>query len=100
LYQSTQDAYVAKVESLLHEDVAAMMKWGPETRATVNKLVAAMRALIDLSRTWEGFSNYSNIFRAAHAWFEGDYDAVKRRIVDMYLEYARSMLGNWGERVA
>lgn len=77
-----------------------MMKWGPETRATVNKLVAAMRALIDLSRTWEGFSNYSNIFRAAHAWFEGDYDAVKRRIVDMYLEYARSMLGNWGERVA
>jgi hypothetical protein len=59
-----------------------------------------MRALIDLKYTWDGYSSYTNIFRAARAWFGADYEHVKRGIVDMYLEYERAQLGNWGERVA
>jgi hypothetical protein len=59
-----------------------------------------MRALIDLSRTWDGYSSYTNIFRAARAWFGDEYEGVKRGIVGMYLKYERAQLGNWGERVA
>lgn len=49
-----------------------------------------MRALIDLSRTWDGYSSYTNIFRAARAWFGDEYEGVKRGIVGMYLEYERA----------
>lgn len=59
-----------------------------------------MRALIDLSRTWDGYSSYTNIFRAARTWFGDEYESVKHGIIDMYLDYYRTQLSQWGDRVA